>query len=118
MNSCNGISPSGYRILIEPDEIKETLDDGAIVIPEEFRQQYQNATATGVIRAIGPESWTDKGIKWAQLSDRVIYDKYKGIIVNGLDGTEYRLMNDTDVMATIDPGINLGHLERRTKYER
>jgi len=118
LSSCNGIMPSGYRILIEPDEIKETLEDGAIVIPEEFRQQYQNATVTGVIRAIGPEAWIDKKTMWAREGDRVIYDKYRGIIVNGYDGKEYRLANDTDVMAIIDDGIKLGHLERRTKYER
>jgi len=118
LNYCNGVQPSGYRILIEPDEVEETINDGAIVIPDEFRSQYQQAQATGIVRACGEEAWADKAGVWAQVNNRVVFDKYKGLLVNGTDGTEYRLINDTDVMAVIDKDIKLGHLERRTKYER
>jgi len=119
LNKCNGITPTGYRVLIEPDTVAEEVTESGIVIPDEFREQYQNAQKTGVLKARGPEAWTDKNRKpWAGIGDRVVFDKYKGIILNGEDGTEYRLLNDTDIMAVVAKDIKLGQLERRSRYER
>lgn len=119
MSKHNGIQPTGYRVLVEPDTIPETVTaEGSIVIPDEYRDQYQNAQPTGTLRAIGTDAWADKDEPWAGIGDRVAFDKYTGLIVNGEDGTEYRLINDTGIMAVISDEIRLGQLERRSRYEQ
>jgi co-chaperonin GroES (HSP10) len=118
LNNCNGISPSGYKVLIQPDEVKEEVSPGGIVIPESEREKYQNAQTTGVVRALGPYAWRDQPPEWAGIGDRILYDRYTGMSVSGEDGTEYRLINDTQVLAVISEEIKTGELERRTAYER
>lgn len=119
MENYNGISPTGYRVLIEPDQIPEEVTASGIVIPLADREKHQQAQTTGVIRAIGPAAWQDKTEgAWADIGDRVVYDKYTGLAIAGLDGTEYRLVNDTQVIAVVDSQIKLDQLQRRVAYER
>ena len=119
MNECNGIKPSGYKILVEPDEVTEEVTESGIVIPLSEREKYQNAQTTGRVKAVGPYAWTDKPEgDWASIGDRILYDRYTGMSISGEDGTEYRLINDTQVLAIISEEIKTGELERRTAYER
>ena len=116
--SWNGIAPTGYRVLIEPDEVPEEITPSGIVIPKTEQEKYQQAQPTGVIRAIGPDAWTDHDEAWAAVGDRVAFDKYTGMTINGEDGTECRLINDTQVLALVSEKIELGQLRRRTAYEQ
>jgi len=117
-DSYSGISPAGYRVLVEPDEIPEAVTPGGIVIPESDREKYQQAQTTGVIRALGATAYSEHDGVWASVGDRVIYDKYTGMAVSGEDGKEYRLINDTQVAAVISDEINLNQLQRRLSYEQ
>lgn len=103
---------------MEPDQIPEEITAAGIVIPLADREKHQQAQTTGVIRAIGPEAWIDRDDHWAAVGDRVAYDKYTGIAVGGEDGIEYRLVNDTQILAKVSDGIQLDQLQRRTAYER
>ena len=119
MNSYNGITPTGYRVLIETDVVPEEITESGIIIPQAELEKYQNAQPTGVIRAIGPECWNKSDQNdWAKVGDRVVFDKYSGMLINDEEGTEFRLVNDTGVIALVADGIKLGQLERRNPYER
>lgn len=104
---------------MEPDQIPEEITAAGIVIPLADRDKHQQAQTTGIIRAIGPNAWADYYPDyWAELGDRVVYDKYTGIAVGGEDGIEYRLVNDTQILAKVSADIHLDQLQRRVAYER
>jgi len=113
----NGIKPVGFKVLIKPDTIEEKTE-GGIIIADPDRKKHQQAQVTGVVVAKGPEAYSEENTHWADVGDRVIFDKYTGMAINGEDGTEYRLINDTQVHAVISDQIKLGLLERRIPYER
>lgn len=114
----NGIQPVGYKILIKPDEVAEEVTESGIVITAVDKEKYQQAQVTGVVVSKGSDAYSEEGTHWVDIGDRIIYDKYTGMSVNGEDGTEYRLINDTQAQAVISDQIKLGYLERRVQYER
>lgn len=132
--NTSGISPRGNRVLVKPDELEEQTESG-IVIPDSIRDQHQQGQATGVLVAKGGDSWVEstetvsrlidgewKEVErrvtgytepFAEVGDRVFFARYAGLIVKGLDGCEYRILNDLDITAPIDEGIEFGDIKPR-----
>jgi co-chaperonin GroES (HSP10) len=71
----SGIYPSGNRVLVQQDPIKDELTSAKIVIVqqdpikdeltsakivilEETREKYQSAQASGTLIAVGPDAWS------------------------------------------------------------
>ena len=52
--------------------------------------------------AIGDTAWHDQPVSWAKVGDHVIFGKYSGLIYTGEDELEYRIINDLDVVATVN----------------
>jgi co-chaperonin GroES (HSP10) len=123
MRAFQGITPCGYRILIRPDTVEEEITPGGIVLGNKEQDMAQKAQASGTLMAVGPAAWADckdtegNQIDWAHPGDRVHFNKYEGETMVGLDGLEYRLINDTAVQAVLDPDIKIGVLAWRTPYE-
>ncbi len=60
----------------------------------------------GVVVAVGKTAWLDfKSEPWAKAGDRVMFAKYSGVILRGKDGQQYRMVNDEDVVALLDPEV-------------
>ena len=130
----SGISPKGNRVLIKPDRIEQKTK-GGIVIPESELTRHQLATVTGTVVEVGPDSWThttkttyrliDGSLKpveqtttgysrpFAEEGDRVAYARHAGLPLPGVDGEEYRLINDEDVTAVISEDIDLSEFRSR-----
>lgn len=108
MNS-SGIKPQGDRVLIQVEEIDD-LTDGGIALPESVRKAHENAHMAGTLVDYGADSWDDRKYHYADTGDRVMFARHAGIKVVGMDGVNYRIMNDVDITAKIDPAVELHDL--------
>jgi co-chaperonin GroES (HSP10) len=55
---------------------------------------------------MGSTCFYDKPEPWCKIGDRIIFGKYSGIFRTGKDDKTYRVINDEDVVATIDEEID------------
>lgn len=100
----SGENKSGWipvldRVLVRPD-IAVARSSGGVELPEELTERMQMSAVTGVIIAVGDESfeWNSDGTRpfngyRPQPGDRVIYQKYAGEEMHGEDGVRYRVMD-------------------------
>ena len=70
------------------------------------------ANTTGEVIEMGDECNT-----WCAVNDRVVHAKYAGLMYLGKDGVKYRVVNDDDIVATLDPDVELvdPHLAKNIK---
>ncbi len=106
MTNPSGINPTEFKVLIEPDEAEE-ITKGGIIIPTDRVTKDTYATTDGRIIAISHLAFTyATAEEWAGLKpkpgDRVAFAKYAGTRRKGKDGTDYLLVNDKDIVATIE----------------
>jgi chaperonin GroES len=96
--------PCGHRVLISPDVVEEKTAGGIILAPT-TQQKDQQATMRGTVAAVGVNAWKafDDGAAWAKSGDRVVFRRYAGEVVKDGD-TEFRVINDEDVIAVIREG--------------
>ena len=112
----SGIWPTGHRVLVKPDPIEETTA-GGIYIPEADRQQHSQAQHSGVIVAVGKDAWFDYASDWAKAGDRILFPRYQGEVLVGMDDETYRLINDEMVSAILDKDVDLTDFKRRKGYD-
>lgn len=115
----SGYYPAGYRVLVKPDPIDKTTK-GGIYIPATSREQHGRAQTLGTLIAIGPFAWNDYPAAWAKPGARVLFAKYGGLHLRGKDGADYRMLNDEQITAVVDPEVKLSDIEiheTRQSYE-
>lgn len=111
MLNTSGIHPVGHRILVLPEQ--ETEDAKALkkigmVMAESHNERHRLAQMAGVVVGIGKTAWVDfKSEPWAKEGDRVMFAKYSGVILRGKDGQSYRMVNDEDIVAVLDPEVEI-----------
>jgi len=86
------IEPLGTRVLIRPVEQESTTASG-LYLPETAKEKPQE----GIIEAIGDE---DEMMTNLAVGDKVIFPKYSGSEIK-MNGTEYLIMEENDVLARI-----------------
>ena len=101
----SGIIPQGYRILVLPDEIETKTASGIIVSVGTQEMREQLAQVDGVVVAMGDTCFNNEPSPWCKVGDRVIFGKYSGIIRKGKDEKTYRIINDDNVVATIEETV-------------
>lgn len=92
------IKPLGERIVIKVLESEEKTKSG-IVLPDTAKEKPQQ----GEVMAIGSGKTLDNGQKVAmevKVGDRVLFAKYAGTEVK-LDGDEYMVLKESDVLAIL-----------------
>jgi len=93
------IKPLADYLLIEPAEKQTTLPSG-IVIPDTSKEKPQE----GKVLAKGPGKKDDNGKAVTidvEVGAKVIYKKWGGTEIK-LDGKEYLLVKEEDILAIID----------------
>lgn len=105
----SGISPVRDLILILPEEEIET-EDGLIKIPEYIKQKEIMAQVFGTLIALGEGAFGYENKQYGvapniPIGTRIMFAKYGGIVVRGKDGTNYRIIRDDDVLATVDKEV-------------
>ena len=111
----SGIYPAGYRVLVKPDPLEETTK-GGIVIPATHREDHDRAQTTGRVVALGEFAFREWPRKWASVGDRVLFSKYGGVHLTGVDGQLYRMLNDEQIVATVRDQLDLSETATREKF--
>lgn len=109
MTNTTGIQPTEFKVLIAPKPVEE-VTKGGIILSTQTTDSEKYATVEGAIVAVSPlaftyasqPEWDTAGAIKPKAGDRVIYAKYAGVRVKGKDGQEYLLVNDKDIVATIE----------------
>ncbi len=93
------LTPLFDRIIVKRDEA-ETKTPGGIVLPDQSKEKPQK----GKVIAVGEGKMNNDGkrIKMSvEVGDRVVFSSYAGNEVE-LDGEEFLIMNQDNVLATIE----------------
>ena len=103
--------PTGWRILVLPFKMKEKTK-GGIVLAETTLERQQVASQCGLILAMGPQCYADKERypegPWCKVNDWIMFARYAGSRIK-IEGGEIRLLNDDEVLATIDSPEDILH---------
>ena len=97
-----GIQPKGHRVLVLPDDIETKTASGIVVSTGVQVMREELAQVDGIVVAMGNTCYSDQPEPWCKIGDRVVFGKYSGIIRKGKDGKTYRIINDLDVVATVE----------------
>ncbi len=92
------IKPLGDRVLVKQLEEKE-VKKGGIIIPDTAKEKPERAE----VKAVGPGKRNDEGKiipLEVKVGDKVLISKYGGTEVK-IDGEEYLIMREDDVVAII-----------------
>ena len=95
------LEPAGHRVLILPDQVEEKTA-GGIILAQTTKERDQQATMRGTVVKVGVNAWKafDDGTPWAKEGDRVVFRKYAGEVIKDGD-TEYRVVNDEDILCVV-----------------
>ena len=107
MSNESGINPCGWRVLIKPQEVKDTSKGGIIIATEVSKEREQMGNTTGVVISMGKQCYADEPAPWCKVGDKVIFAKYAGLLYLGKDGKQYRMVNDKDITGTLDADVDL-----------
>ena len=103
--------PTGWRMLVLPFKMKEKTK-GGLVLAETTLERQQVASQVGLVLAMGPQCYKDKERypegPWCKVKDWVMFARYAGSRIK-IDGGEMRLLNDDEVLATIDSPEDILH---------
>lgn len=103
--NTSGIHPTGYKVLVEPKEVQERTA-GGIILPDETKEKDGFSRTEGVLVEVSPMAfrggdWADEDQK-PRVGQRVMFAKYNAVEVTGHDSKKYWLMNDDNIIATVD----------------
>ena len=104
-------TPTGWRLLVLPFKQKEKTK-GGIIITDDAIDRSQVASTCGVVLKMGPDCYRDKERypdgPWCKEKDWVIFARYAGSRIK-IDGGEVRLLNDDEVLATVENPESIFH---------
>jgi len=103
--------PTGWRLLVLPFKMKEKTK-GGVILAEDTLERQQVASQVGLVMAMGPDCYKDKERypdgPWCKEKDWVMFARYAGSRIK-IEGGEMRLLNDDEVLATIDSPEDILH---------
>ena len=103
--------PTGWRMLVLPFKMPEK-SKGGLYFGKDTLERQQVASTCGLILETGPDVYKDKEKfpegPWCKKGDWVIFARYAGSRIQ-IDGGEVRLLNDDEVLATIDNPEDILH---------
>ena len=99
-----GISPVEYNVVVIPEQV-ETKTAGGIILPDQKKDQDAMASMRGRLLAVSPlafnyDEWPE-GAEKPKAGNAVLFAKYGGVLIEGADGKEYRVLKDRDIMAIL-----------------
>ena len=104
-------NPTGWRMLILPFKMPEKTR-GGLYLGQETLERQQIGSTCGLVLAQGPDCYRDKERypegPWCKKGDWVIFARYAGSRIQ-IDGGEVRLLNDDEVLATIENPEDILH---------
>ena len=103
--------PTGWRILVLPFKMKDKTE-GGLYLGQETVERQQVASQCGNVLAMGSECYQDKkrypSGPWCKVGDWVVFARYAGSRIE-IEGGEVRLLNEDEVLATIQDPKSILH---------
>ena len=103
--------PTGWRILVLPFKMKDKTE-GGLYLGQETVERQQVASQCGNVLAMGSECYQDKkrypNGPWCKFGDWVVFARYAGSRIE-IEGGEVRLLNEDEVLATIQDPKSILH---------
>ena len=103
--------PTGWRLLVLPFKMNEKTK-GGVIINESTLERQQVASQCGNVLAMGSECYKDTDRyptgPWCKVGDWVVFARYAGSRIN-IEGGEVRLLNEDEVLATVEDPEDLLH---------
>ena len=103
--------PTGWRMLVLPFKMKEKTK-GGLILADAALERQQVASQCGLVLRMGPDCYKDKEKfpegPWCKKGDWIIFARYAGSRIQ-IDGGEVRLLNDDEVLATIENPEDIYH---------
>ncbi len=102
--------PTGWRMIILPFKMPEKTK-GGLYLGQETLERQQVASTCGLVLAQGPHCYDKEKFPegpWCKKGDWVIFARYAGSRIQ-IDGGEVRLLNDDEVLATIEKPEDILH---------
>ena len=103
--------PTGWRILVLPFKMGEKTK-GGILMGQDTLEKQQVASQCGNVLAMGPDCYRDKDRykegPWCKVGDWVMFARYAGSRIK-IEGGEVRLLNDDEILATIENPEDILH---------
>ena len=103
-------NPTGWRMLILPFKMGEKTK-GGVVLADETIERSQVASTCGLVLKMGTYCYDKEKFPegpWCKKGDWVIFARYAGSRIL-IDGGEVRLLNDDEILATIDNPEDIFH---------
>ena len=102
--------PTGWRILVLPFKMREKTK-GGIIMSETTIERQQVASQCGLVLAMGEQCYDKERYPegpWCKKGQWVVFARYAGSRIQ-IDGGEVRLLNDDEVLATIENPEDILH---------
>ena len=102
--------PTGWRMLVLPFKLPEKTKGGLFLGADTLERQ-QVASTCGLVLAMGPHCYDKEKFPegpWCKKGDWVVFARYAGSRIQR-DGGEVRLLNDDEVLATIEKPEDILH---------
>jgi chaperonin GroES len=95
------IVPVGWVLVVKPDPVPEKTN-GGLYLPPDARDREQAQAIMGTVVSIGDEAWAkfDPDSHRPHAGEKILFAKYAGQVIE-LDGNEYRILNDQDVLGIV-----------------
>jgi len=103
-------SPTGWRLLILPLKMAQKTK-GGLHLADETIERSQVASTCGLVLKTGPHCYDKEKFPegpWCKEGDWVIFARYAGSRIL-IDGGEVRLLNDDEILATIENPEDIFH---------
>ena len=108
------IKPTGYYVLILPDDVAEVDEIAKIAkemdfqLPDETLAREQAASVRGTLVDIGPLAWKNEGlgnVNWAEVGDKVFFPRHNNhALKDPDDGKTYFLIADDKILSKYKEG--------------
>ena len=101
---------TGWRMLVLPFKMPEKTK-GGLYLGQDTLERQQVASTCGLILEMGPHCYDKEKFPegpWCKKGDWVVFARYAGSRIQ-IDGGEVRLLNDDEVLATIENPEDILH---------
>ena len=102
--------PTGWRLLVLPFKMKEKTK-GGIIMSETTIERQQVASQCGLVISMGDQCYDKERYPegpWCKKGQWVVFARYAGSRIQ-IDGGEVRLLNDDEILATIENPEDIFH---------
>lgn len=108
------ITPTGFYILIEMEEVEEKTESGIILHDKKQLDREKNGHSIGIVRSFGHTVYQgfegidgratkeERAAAWGvNVGDKVEFNRYDGKVPNDVDHENFRIIQDAHIIGVI-----------------